>query len=278
MPVVNRQTAKPANKQAAPKGGVLSRIRSVQEEADRAGIKMCIYGQSGKGKTTLWSSFPKPILAAIASGAGETRSIRNVKDIQAVALEDEAELADLVKMQRTTGKYATVVLDHATGYQDLLMKKVLQVSTLPAQMGWGSATQQNWGDVAAGAKERFRDLLSLDCNVVIVCQEREFNTENNSDLLMPYVSTALSPSITGWLGPNVDYLVQMFIRLHKMQITRVVGGQKVTDEKETIQYCARTGPHPVYATKFRIPKGTPLPDAVVDPDYNKLIALIEGKG
>lgn len=276
MPVVNRQSpTQRTNKQAA---GVLGRIVPVAESADSAGLKFCAYGQSGAGKTTLLSTFPKPILIAVCSGAGETRSIRNVKGIDAVALNDEAELADLVAHQRSTNKYKTFALDHVSGYQDLLLKKVLNVSEIPAQLAWGTATMQQWGEVGSGMKERLRDMLALECHVFIAAQQREFNTEpTTADLLAPYVSTALSPSVTGWLCPAVDYLVQCFKRSKMVPVTRTVAGKQLTVEEERIQYCLRTGPHAVYQTKFRVTKGTPLPSEIVDPTFDKIMALIEGQ-
>jgi hypothetical protein len=29
--------------------------------------------------------------------------------------------------------------------------------------------------------------------------------------------------------------------------------------------------------KFRVPKGQPLPDVIVGPDYDKILAIIEGR-
>jgi hypothetical protein len=44
-----------------------------------------------------------------------------------------------------------------------------------------------------------------------------------------------------------------------------------------VEYCLRTGPHPVYCTKFRLPKGNPLPESIVDPDYDKIMTIIRGQ-
>lgn len=261
---------------------VLTRIKAL--ELPSSGITIAIYGKSGTGKTTLWSSFPKPALAAIASGAGETRSIHQVKGIDAVDLESEEELLELIEHQAKTQKYKTFILDHASGYQDLVLKKILEVDEVPTQLGWGSASQQQWGELALRMKSNFRAMLALapaGCNVVIVAQEREFNTDGESSgVLTPYVNCALTPSVTGWLGPAVDYLVETFLRMGVTEKEVTVGGKKVKMKQETgkVEFCLRTAPHPVYATKFRLPKGTHLPDVIVDPDYAKILKLIEGRG
>lgn len=280
MPKIERQLPpkKPVRGAVAKAASVLDRIEPISLTTE--GLKVAIYGRSGTGKTTLWSSFPKPILAMLKSGTkrGEIRSIWNVPGIEIVPLEDEAEVETLVQHQRSTGKYKTVVLDHITSYQDLVFKKVVGQDA-PAQMTWGAATQEQWGIIGGILKERLADMLSLSCHVVLVAQEREFNTEANvADLLAPFVNVALSPSSAGWVGPAVDYLVQTYIRMGKIPyIKEAAGGKKLKMYKEVPQYCLRTGPHPVYSTKFRVPKGTVLPSEIVDADYNKIMALIEGK-
>lgn len=273
MPIATKQTPRV---NISDNGSVLSRIRPVSQYADE-GIKIAIYGRSGTGKTTLASTFPKPQLVIVCSGAGETRSIRKESGIDAVKLNDEAELVELIEHQRKTAKYATVSLDHVTGYQDLILKRVLGVNALPAQLAWGTATQGQWGDVGLGMKDRLQLLLQLPCNVILVAQEREFNTENNNDILAPYVNCAASPSVTGWIGPNVDYLVQTFLRQGVIEKKiKAAGKDIVTTTPGKVEFCLRVGPHPVYSTKFRLPRGTELPDLVVNPTYTKLKALIDG--
>ena len=128
-------------------------------------------------------------------------------------------------------------------------------------------------------KEYLRALLDLDANVVIVAQEREFGTDNDTNLIMPTVGAALTPSVTGWLNPACDYIFQTFIRGRMIQ-KQVKIGKKTTMKSvrgQGVEFCLRTGPDEVYTTKFRVPKGHELPEVVVDPDYNKIMAIIEGQ-
>lgn len=176
--------------------------------------------------------------------------------------------------------YETVVLDHCSGFQDMVLKDILGLDKIPEQKGWGLASQQTYGQCTAQCKEYFRGLLGLPCNVVLVAQERNFNEESESDLIAPTVGAAMTPSLTGWLNPACDYIVQMFKREQQEEKQTKIGDKTITRREGTgvIEYCLRTGPHAVYQTKFRVPKGTPLPDAIVDPDYNDIIALIRGEG
>src|SRR4051812_24684736 len=75
MPKITKQTMKP---KAKPIG--------VQDAWDMTDyLSLLLYGESGTGKTTTWSSFPGPILCIVCSGsklAGEFKSI-NTKEFRA---------------------------------------------------------------------------------------------------------------------------------------------------------------------------------------------------
>jgi hypothetical protein len=243
------------------------------------GLKVSIYGRSGSGKTTLWSTFPKPALGIICSSAQETKSIHDVKGVDEVTIGASSEIADIIEYQRASNFYKTIVLDHATNLQGLLLSEILGLETIPVQASWGMATLKQYGQRSLQIKTIMRELLSLACHVVIVAQEKSFNVEGDSELLEPYVGSDLSDSIVGWLNPECDYILQTFIRQQTKDITRNLGGQDVTTRELTgkFEYCLRTGPHSVYTTKFRLPKGTDLPNEIVNPTYQKLVKLISGK-
>jgi energy-coupling factor transporter ATP-binding protein EcfA2 len=267
------------------------RIQQMQfDEED--GIKILLYGRSGTGKTTLWATFPKPILSIICSGStkpGELRSVNtpeNREQIDTVVLHNSEELRDLIEDIATPGtlrQYGTIVLDHASGYQDLVLRDILGLEEIPAQKSWGLATQQQYGQCAMQVKESLRALLGLNTNVVIIAQEREFKDEGNSDsLVMPTVGAGLTPSIAGWLYTAVDYICNTFIRQKEIIKSKTVGVGKTAKTIDQVvktgevEYCLRTGADAVYTTKFRLPRGTPLPQVLVDPSYDKIIALVNG--
>lgn len=297
MPKIAKQT--PDGRARGPTTGnppahrsVLDRIAPIGFDAED-GIKILLYGRSGTGKTTLSSTFPKPILWVICSGGdkpGELRSIDtadNRKQISQVVLQHSKEMLEIAEhidssYRETTAGFSTVVLDHASGLQDLVLKEILGLEELPAQKTWGLASQQQYGQCTLQCKELLRALLGLHCNVVIVAQEREFNTETGSELITPTVGAGLTPSLTGWLNTAVDYICQTFLRQEEIDKTTTIGqgkaAKQVTTKVKTrnVQYCLRTSPDPVYTTKFRVPKGSELPEVIVDPDYEKLMAIISG--
>jgi hypothetical protein len=288
MVKVRKQTAK--TKQTTKKPGVLSRIKTISFDSD--GVKLNVYGRSGTGKTTFWATFPKPILALVCSGGqkpGELRSIDTPayrKTIKQLVVQSSSELHDVVEHQQNRSEYATLVLDHATGLQDLILTEILELDEIPLgwyakpekNQSWGLASQADYGQLAVQIKKLFRGLLTLDCNVVVVAQEREHNVDTDSELILPYVASALTPSIVGWLNPACDYICQTFIRPKTETKNNKVGKRTVSITKRTkgVEYCLRTGPHDVFTTKFRLPKRTPLPEVIVDPTFDKLEQLIKG--
>lgn len=286
MPVIRQQAGtKPGTPKTArsPRSdSVLDRIGPVSFTDE--GIKMLLYGRSGTGKTTLWATFPGPILVMVCSGGtkpGELRSV-NTKEyrskISQVVLETPEEVKEILDHVKDVGEYQTIVLDHASGLQDLVLKSILGIDELPAQKGWGLASQQQYGQCTLQCKEMLRSMLGLDANVVIVAQEREFNAESDSDLILPTVGAALSPSLTGWLNTACDYIVQTYIRSKSEVLKTKVGNQVVEtiNKLKGVDYCLRVGPDQTFTTKFRIPRGTTLPESILDPSYDKIMALISG--
>lgn len=308
MPVIKKQTpARPAV--TPPKNGkvitrrtvassVVDRISSIGFDQEE-GIKINLYGRSGTGKTTLWSTFPKPILAIICSGSarpGELRSIdtpENRGKVKQVVLNESEEIFELCDYlspdiegakQRMKPPFATVVLDHATGLQDLVLKEILGLERMPVAKSWGLATQQQYGQCTVKCKEAFRAMLDLSCNVVIIAQERIFSNDDSSDIIAPTIGASLMPQLAGWLAPACDYVLETFIRQKEKVTTTTMGKGKLAKTitkrvkvRGEVEYCVRTGPDPVYTTKFRVPKGHPLPPVLVDPDYGKIMSVIRGE-
>jgi hypothetical protein len=285
MPVVSKQGPKGVIKKVS-STGIMSRIKPMGFDRDD-GIKMLVYGMSGSGKTTFWSTWPSPILALICSSLknpGELRSINtpeNRKRIKTLTINSVADAVELIKTLRQENHFKTVILDHCSGLQDLTLKEILGLDELPTQKSWGLASQQQYGQSTAQSKEVFRGLLDLECNTVLIAQERTFGGDENGDseIQTPVVGAALTPSLTGWLNPACDYICQTFKR-PKMKQNKITLGGKTTIQNvraSGVEYCLRTAPHDVFTTKFRVPKGTELPDCLVNPSYESVMALINGE-
>lgn len=284
MPTVKKETPKgPAR---GKKTSFEDRIQSLDANLQDRGVKLNVYGPSGSGKTTFAATFPKPILWLVASGGkepGELISINTAayrKTIKTFMLQHSNEIDEAIQfMNQPDCPYKTLVLDHSTGLQDMIMVELLGLAEAPVQLSWGFATREQWGAIGIQVKERLRALLSLKQNVVIIAQQREFNTEGDSSVMMPFVASALSPSVVGWLQPAVDYICQTYKKQRTRIVKNVVAG-KTVEQKQTVpgaDFVLRVGPDPVYTTKIRSPKGSQdLPDVIIDPTYDKLMEIING--
>lgn len=256
-------------------------------------LKILIFGRSGTGKTTLWGSFPGPILVLVTSGglkSGECLSLKDKKllakkDIFVHYIKDTTEMDEFVAKQAETNKYRTIVSDHITGFQDRVLAEILDIEDLPVQKSWGLASQQQYQQCTAQCKEHFKRMLNLDCNVVFIAQERDFNNdeESRSGGINPYVSAALTPSLVGFVNSSCDYLIQTLIRPKMIEKKMVVGvgkkqktSVKLVPDGDKKEYVARIAPHDVVMTKFRVPKGHKMPEFLIDPSYDKIMALISG--
>lgn len=279
MPTVKKTTPKKATKKKKSGGSVVDRIQGMSFDE---GIKILIYGQSGSGKTHLWGSFPGHTLAIICSGSkkgpGELRTLNTPamrKKIDTVSIEKAEEVLDLCNLQEETNKYQTIVLDHASGLQDVTLAEILELDQMPAQSSWGLARREDYGTCALRMKEYLRALFTLTCNVVVVAQEREFEAPDDSEIVVPYVSSALMPSVSAWLNPAADYIVQTFKKAQTEAVTTTVAKKKITSHKKTgkIDYCLRVGPSEIYTTKFRVPGGV-KEEVIVNPSYDKIAALL----
>jgi len=279
MPKVVKQRRRIVTKRSAV--GVVGRIEAVG--SGRKGMKINIYGLGKRGKTRFACTFPKHLLL-IGTEDG-TASLGKMKGVDFIQITKSSDLDELLPLV-AEGKYQSVVLDTAGGLQDLILKEILGLEDIPVQKSWGIAKQQDWGTCGSQTKERLRALLNLAqtvaAYVVIVAHERDFSKgdESSSDLgVFPTVGSALTPSVAGWLNGACDYIGQCFLREEVTKKQSKVGKKTIMTTKKTgkIEYCLRVGPHPVYMTGFRVDPSVKLPDAISNPSYAKVVAVINGE-
>lgn len=277
MPKVTPTKPRPA---AKPAGSI---DLSPMEDQSTEDLKCNFYGRTGTGKTTLWGSFPGKILAIICSGKGELKSLDTPelrKKIYPHYLKEPEEIFQLV--EQYSGEFATTVLDHATGLQSMVLARILGLDKLPEQSAWGLASQQQYGQCTLQCKELMRKLIDMPGHTVIVAQERAFNVSDRgevSDVLLPSVGAALSPSLTDWLNSVSDYICQTYIREQTAERTATVGGKPVRTVQKTgkKEYCLRIDTHTTFMTRFRKPKEVKIPEVIPDPSFAKIIQAIKGE-
>lgn len=263
-------------------GNVIDRIAPPTFESS-TGLKCLIYGKSKTGKTRTAATFPGPILWIICSGGnrgGELRSIAlaDRSKVQSVTINNVMEVRE-VTAHAAKGGFQTLAMDHVSGLQDMALAEAMGIARLPAQMTWGTATREQYLEAGTNCRELLREMLALTCNVVVISQERSTEVDEENELLLPTVGVDIMPSLANWLYPAFDYIMQTYKAQKTASNTTKVGKEDVvtTSFVEGTDFCLRTGPHAIYTTGFRVPKGSYLPDHIVDPTFAKIKTVIDGK-
>lgn len=246
------------------------------------------YGRSNTGKTTLFSSFAsterKALLLNIRDNGDDS-----IAGVAGVRVRDINSWEDLETtywwLHRNPGKYFAVGLDTVSQMQQLALLEVMGGKERHPKMSgkalgdFGSMSRKEWGMVASLMKDwltRFRD---LPCEVVFIAQDRTSSSEEESDeVITPSVGPALSPSVATHLNASVHIIGNTFIRQRKVKKKISDGKATRTIEKKVTEFCLRLAPDPIYMTKIRKPKTITPPSVLVDPTYEKLVAIINGTG
>jgi hypothetical protein len=261
--------------------GLIDGIISVSKVPD-VGIKAIFYGETGTGRTTCATTFPKPLLI-IRSEEVESgiKSVKNVVGVEATpVLTSDEQLLDVVEYQQKTGKYKTLVLDSVTFYQDLILKRVLKLDDVPVGFTFAMASQSQWGLVGMELKERLRELLRLaqdGTHVVLTAAQRLINDKEDS-IVQPSMVAALTPSAVGWLNVVCNCVAAFRKMKTYEETTKKVAGKDLVTKQEKTSYVMMTGPDDFWITKLTRLNGklVPLPQHIIDPNYDKIVKLIDG--
>lgn len=237
-------------------------------------ISALFYGRSGTGKTTVLGTFPKPLLLIDIKEKG-TDSLASEPGVDVIRINDWSELEDLYwELKDSDHKYKTVGIDAVHSMQALAIVEAKDVAnkketdqTSQKDFGQASGLMNTW-------LYNYRDLIEQGINVVFLAHDRvqEVDTEDDGDMILPEVGPRLMPSVASTLLGAVNVVGNTYIR-------EIVTKSKKVGEKSTrrVEYCLRIGPHGYYATKIRRPKKFQIPEFIVDPSYDKLANVIQGK-
>lgn len=237
------------------------------------------YGRAGTGKTTLSSTFPKPMLLLDVKDEG-TDSISDVKGVKVMDVEEWDDFLDVYwYLKKHPDEYKTVVVDTVTQLQGLCVEHVLRSKkkNVASAGDWGSMTKREWGDVAQLMKSWVVSLRDLPMEVVFLAQDRIFNFDEDNDsseeLLSPEVGPRLSPSVASTLNAAVSVIGNTFVR----QKTRKKEVKGKLREVPVTEYCLRVGPSPVYITKLRKPRKVEPPAFIANPTFEDILEAIKGE-
>ena len=252
--------------------GIAARITPVDEIEDTTSV--LLYGVSGTGKTTLACDFPGPLLLLDVNDRG-TKSVKDKKNLSVIECSEWVDLEQTYwYIKKNPKKFKTIIIDTVTMAQQLCMKHILDEKG--GSTNGGMLTKKDWGNVGQMLLTmlmQFRDLP--DINKVFLAQDKKPREDDNDDedgQIVPQVTPRLMPSVATSLCAAVDVVGNTFIREVWKKIK--TDDKKIVKKKKT-DYCLRIGPHAYYTTKARKPKAIEIPDFIVDPTYEKLVANLE---
>lgn len=229
-----------------------------------------IYGRSGTGKTTIASTFPKPLLLLDIREKGFD-SISNVKGVDIAQLTTWNEFEEVYWYLKTGDtKYKTIVVDQISQLQDLA---ILQAMKDDGKELDAPISKRNWGQGAGLMKTwllNYRDLIDIGINVLFLAHDRSTDGggEGDDDQLDPSVGARVMPSVASFVNGAVKIIGNSFIR----ETFSIVGNKR----QRRVEYAMRIGPHASYTTKTRSPVGIESPDVIVNPTYDKIVAVVKG--
>lgn len=219
-----------------------------------------LYGKSNTGKTHLGATFPKPMLY-VQIGDDGSNTIAKVKGVKALRIDNVSDLKALANELLKDHKYKSVFVD--------TFSLVVTEWTSQNVLGKGKRmTQQNWGDLKNDTEEIIKAWAKVAQShiVILSCHESMDNIEGMEDEIAPDVRPSVSKGARTYLEGMANY------GLHTIRIAKEVekGGKTITK----VKYACDIGPNPYYWTKLQIDPSIKVPDRIINPSYDKIMAAI----
>lgn len=268
--MVRKVVSSAANKSAANTDYTELEKRIVPVSQLDIALSILLYGRSGSGKTTFMATLPKPMLYLDLREKG-TDSICNVEGVDTLPVNDWDDIETIYWYLKSNKKgYKSVVMDTLTQAQNLALNAALVDN---GKKVGDPVSKRDFG-VASGKMRtwivNYRDLIDEKICVGFIAQDRTSSGDDSGEGdLAPEVGPRLMPSVASDANAAVNVIGHSFI-----QETVKKGEGRPT---RVIEYGMRVGPHAYYLTKIRKPKEITVPHAIMDPTYDKLVAVIKGE-
>ena len=220
------------------------------------------WGKSGTGKTKFVSSLPKPLLY-IRVGDDGSNTIANVDGIKAIHAETLEQLKEIGKELQKDKEFASVAVDTFSMITNVWIDQ--NITQKKKKM-----TQQAWGDLKVETEELIKIFHEVAAThiVALTCHESNDSIEGMEDEIIP----DFRPNTTKGARTYLEGMANYGIHMAKMKKTVIKDGV----EKEVVRYVGHLGANSYYWTKLQIDPDIKVPEAVVNPTYDKIMKIING--
>ena len=220
------------------------------------------WGKSGTGKTKFVASFPKPLLY-IRVGDDGSNTIANVDGIKAIHAETLEQLKEIGKELQKDNKFASVAVDTFSMITNVWIDQ--NITQKKKKM-----TQQAWGDLKVETEELIKIFHEVAAThiVALTCHESNDSIEGMEDEIIP----DFRPNTTKGARTYLEGMANYGIHMAKMKKTVIKDGV----EKEVVRYVGQLGANSYYWTKLQIDPDIKVPEAIVNPTYDKIMKIING--
>lgn len=153
------------------------------------GEKVVIYGESGKGKTSIAAMAPSPVFIGVDDGARKIRDPRTGAVLKAISgIRDFNDVRDAINQHGLMDGYETLVIDTATKVEELSEPYIFDHYPLPRDAprslegyGWGKGYRHSL-EVMRLFFQDCEGLIHKGVNVVLLCQEASATMPNAEGL------------------------------------------------------------------------------------------------
>lgn len=220
------------------------------------------WGKSGTGKTKFVASLPKPLLY-IRVGDDGSNTIANVDGIKAIHAETLEQLKEIGKELQKDKKFASVAVDTFSMITNVWIDQ--NITQKKKKM-----TQQAWGDLKVETEELIKIFHEVAAThiVALTCHESNDSIEGMEDEIIP----DFRPNTTKGARTYLEGMANYGIHMAKMKKTVIKDGV----EKEVVRYVGQLGANSYYWTKLQIDPDIKVPEAIVNPTYDKIMKIING--
>lgn len=230
---------------------------------------VCIYGDSGVGKTRLAASAPKVLIIDVNDQGHD--SVRRDYDPDVYPCTHWSEVNDIYWfLQEGDHEYESVAIDTLTNLQNVCMDFVLgDEASRDASRDPDMPSRQMWGKVGKLMRTQIINYRNLPMNVIFVAQLREKqigdddDMEDNEIFYGPEVSPSIQKTLKAAVG-TIGYLTKKEV---------VVKNKKKGTARKEVRRRLLLGDSERYLSKDR--NGV-FPAHIDAPDLTDMLALIYG--